>query len=381
MGLVIHDLSPEEWADVSRDYPGWTVVSDRGTIRPCTGCFGCWNRTPGKCVIPDGYEDMGVLIHRADEVTVISRYTFGGFSGFVKNVFDRCLGYVLPQFELSGGESHHRKRYDEDKPWTFVFYGGPLTEEEKESARRYVKAVCANIRGHVREVRFIEDGTAAVPAARTAPGGPGKVLLLNGSMRHRTGNSAALSRELAGSLHRETRTLPLTPYLGRFPELLPALEECTDLVLCLPLYVDGLPSQVIRFMEWTRSEYRGGAKRVYLLANMGLYETGQLENLFSAVRQWCAAMGFPYCGGLGVSAGEVVGVLMRSLPFGLGPTRAAARGVAKLAGAVDAGVRTEDVFAGLTAFPRSLFILIANRSWNAAAKKNGITPKDLYRQL
>ena len=381
MGLVIHDLTPEEWERVSRDYDGWTVVSDRGTIRPCTGCFGCWNRTPGKCLIPDGYENMGELIRRADVVTVISRCTFAGFSGFVKNVFDRCLGYVLPQFEVVGGETHHKKRYDEDKPWTFVFCGGAPTEEEKESARRYVKAVCANIRGHVREVRFIGDGRAAEPAARAAPGGPGKVLLLNGSMRHRTGNSAALSRELASSLHRETRTLPLTPYLGRFPELLPAVEECTDLVLCLPLYVDGLPSQVIRFMEWMCSEYRGGAKRVYLLANMGLYETGQLENLFSAVRLWCTAMDFPYCGGLGVGAGEVVGVLMRSLPFGLGPTRAAARGTKRLAKAVDAGVRTEDIFAGLTAFPRSLFIHIANRSWNAAAKKNGITPKDLYRQL
>ena len=100
MGLVIHDLTPEAWETVRRDYPGWTVVSDTGTIRPCTGCFGCWNRTPGECVIRDGYENMGELIHRADRVTVISRYTFGGFSGFVKNVFDRCLGYVLPQFEV-----------------------------------------------------------------------------------------------------------------------------------------------------------------------------------------------------------------------------------------------------------------------------------------
>ena len=132
MGLVIHDLTPEAWEPMSREYPGWTVVSDAETIRPCTGCFGCWNRTPGKCVIRDGYENMGELIHKADRVTVISRYTFGGFSGFVKNVFDRCLGYVLPQFEVVGGETHHKKRYEENKPFTFVFYGAALSEEENE---------------------------------------------------------------------------------------------------------------------------------------------------------------------------------------------------------------------------------------------------------
>lgn len=381
MGLVIHDLTPEAWETVRRDYPGWTVVSDTGTIRPCTGCFGCWNRTPGECVIRDGYENMGELIHRADRVTVISRYTFGGFSGFVKNVFDRCLGYVLPQFEVVGGETHHKKRYEENKPFTFVFYGAALSEEEKNSARRYVKAVCANIRGHVREVRFAENGPAAQSAPRPAPSAEGKVLLLNGSLRHKTGNSAVFARKLAARLRRETRSEAVARYLGGFSELRPALEESTDLVLCLPLYVDGLPSQVIRFMEWTLGEYLGGAKRVYVLANMGLYESSQLTNLFEAVRQWCAAVGFAYCGGLGISAGELLGVLSESLPFGAGPSRATARGVARLAKAIDAADRTEDIFAEPTAFPRRLYILIANRNWNRTARKNGIRPRDLYRRL
>ena len=76
---------------------------------------------------------MGSLIHHVDEGVVISRYTYGGFSGFVKNVFDRCLGYVLSQFEVAGGETHHQKRYDEDKPFTFIFYGHDLNEDEKNS--------------------------------------------------------------------------------------------------------------------------------------------------------------------------------------------------------------------------------------------------------
>ena len=97
MKLVIHDLNPEEWEQIREEYAENDIISDNGKIQPCIGCFSCWNRTPGQCVIHDGYENMGKLIHDAEEVVVISRYTWGGFSSFVKGVFDRSLGYVLPQ--------------------------------------------------------------------------------------------------------------------------------------------------------------------------------------------------------------------------------------------------------------------------------------------
>lgn len=50
MNLVIHDLKKEEWDTVRDDYADCIVISDQGTIRPCTGCFGCWNRDPGRYI-------------------------------------------------------------------------------------------------------------------------------------------------------------------------------------------------------------------------------------------------------------------------------------------------------------------------------------------
>lgn len=381
MNLLIHDLKAEEWEKISPDYEGWQVVSDQGTILPCIGCFSCWNKTPGQCVIKDGYENMGVLYHRAGEVHVISRYSYGGFSGFVKNVFDRSLGYVLPQFEVAEGETHHRKRYAEEKPFTFIFYGHGLSEAEKDSARRYVTAVCANIRGTVKDVIFRELAEPSSAVSRPQGSGAGKLVLLNASMRCQNGNSAKLARKLSARLSAETETVALKQYRGRTPELLGILEKASAIVLCTPLYVDGLPSQLIRFMEEAEREYRGAAKKVYVLANMGLYESRQLVNLFEAVRQWCGKMQFSYCGGLGVSAGELIGVLMQYTPFGLGPTKNIAKGIKTLAEAIDRGGTTEDLYAEPHAFPRSLFIRIADASWDSAAKKNGLRPEDLYRRL
>ena len=114
---------------------------------------------------------------------------------------------------------------------------------------------------------------------------------------------------------------------------------------------------------------------------MGLYESSQLVNLFSAAKKWCAKMNFEYCGGLGASAGELLGALARGIPLAKGPGKYTAEGLDKLAEAINNHASVNDIFVEPFMFPRRLYILIANRNWNNLARKNGIRPKDLYRQL
>ena len=381
MKLIIHDLSPDQWEAIKEEYGECTVISDHGTIHPCTGCFGCWNKTPGTCVMHDGYENMGMLIHHADEVIVISRYTYGGFSGFVKNVFDRSLGYVLPHFELVHGESHHQKRYDEEKPYTFIFYGHDLSESEKAAARRYARAVTTNMRTWVKNVIFRECPEDPRPEVTKNETPNSRVILLNASMRCKDGNSAKLARQLSEQLNKENETVSLARYLNQTEDLIRLLEEDSDLVLCMPLYVDGLPSQLIRLMEQMSKNYHGASKRIYVLANMGLFEPGQLVNLFEAVHQWCKAMGFEYCGGLGIGAGELVGGFMEAVPFGKWPLTKIAEGMDRLSEAIKSGTVIDDIYCGPNHFPRSLYMAIANSGWKRMAKQNGIREQDLYRRL
>ena len=383
MALLIHDLSQEDWDKVKTLYEGWDVVDANSDNHPCVGCFSCWAKTPGECVIKDEFSRMGERIHKADKVTVISRYTYGGFSGAVKNMFDRSLGYVLPQFEISGNETHHKRRYEEDKEFTFIFYGHDLGEEEKNSAVRYVTAVCANVRSHVGAVEFrdTEEKYPRHTERENADETSSKTVFLNGSMRGAEGNSGKIAAKVAGLLNTETETVELRKHLNDLDGLVEEMIDAGTLILCMPLYVDGIPSQMIRLMESFERSYKGSNKKIYLVSNMGLYESSQLVNIFEAVKQWCGRMGFEYCGGLGVSAGELQGVLMQVFPFRVGPTRKIALGAEKLAVAINSGEKTEDIFAEPHLFPRKLFMWIANYSWNVNARNNGISPKDLYRQL
>lgn len=145
MNTIIHDLPPGRFQTAFFRIPDDTaVVSDNGSIQSCTGCFGCWVKTPGTCVLKDGYENMGALLSQTDRLILISRCCFGGYSPFVKNVLDRSISYLLPFFKTVGGETHHQPRYKKELSLSVYFYGESVSPREIETANELVKTNCRN---------------------------------------------------------------------------------------------------------------------------------------------------------------------------------------------------------------------------------------------
>lgn len=84
-------------------------------IRPCRGCFSCWNKTSGKCIIQDDMQEVIEKLLWAD-ITIWSfpLYYFS-VPGGLKNLIDRQLPMVLPfMVEREGqvGNGGHPARYD-----------------------------------------------------------------------------------------------------------------------------------------------------------------------------------------------------------------------------------------------------------------------------
>lgn len=154
MNLLIHDLSREEAGQLGLDQFSGTVISDDGSIRPCAGCFGCWVKTPGACVIRDRYGDMGKLLAGCETLFIVSRCVYGGFSPFVKNVLDRSIPYLHPYFVIRNGEMHHRMRHGNTLTIRIWFYGTDLTAREEATARKLVTANAVNLNGHVAGLSF-----------------------------------------------------------------------------------------------------------------------------------------------------------------------------------------------------------------------------------
>lgn len=80
-------------------------------IAPCLGCFACWVKTPGVCIIDDAGRDVARSMIRSDLVAYVTPVTFGGYSSELKKAVDRKIPLILPYFTFVGNEVHHIRRY------------------------------------------------------------------------------------------------------------------------------------------------------------------------------------------------------------------------------------------------------------------------------
>lgn len=158
MRMIIHDLDQQEFSSLNLKLDSnTTVISDNGRILHCIGCFGCWIKTPGRCVLKDDYQNMGELLSKCEEVIIVSKCLYGSYSPFIRNVLDRSISYLLPYFQKVNGETHHRKRYIHTFSLVVHFYGSDLTEPEKSTAKALVEANSANLYSTENQVYFHKD--------------------------------------------------------------------------------------------------------------------------------------------------------------------------------------------------------------------------------
>ncbi len=132
-------------------------------ITPCSGCFGCWIKTPGKCVIADRAQLIPEEFAKCDEVVIISPIYCGGYSYKIKAAIDRSIGYLLPYLRIVQGGMHHKLRHKHSFKLTVCFYGKRDAEEE-EIAKAVTAANAVNFGAMDYETRFFENAEEAKEA-------------------------------------------------------------------------------------------------------------------------------------------------------------------------------------------------------------------------
>lgn len=155
MRLILTDITKTSFILQNDDI----VIENNGKIHHCIGCFDCWIKTPGECIIKDGYDNLGKLLGHCTELIIISKCTYGSVSPFIKNVLDRSLSYVLPYSIIIEGEMHNKKRYDNTYTITTYFYGENITDNEKETAHKFLKAFETALFGTINKTTFLSSST------------------------------------------------------------------------------------------------------------------------------------------------------------------------------------------------------------------------------
>ncbi len=96
----------------------------------CTGCWGCWVKTPGECATRDDSADVCRAAINADLLLLASPLRMGFISALLKKSLDKMIPLVHPYIVADQGEAHHRARYDAYPLLALLLEQGPDADAE-----------------------------------------------------------------------------------------------------------------------------------------------------------------------------------------------------------------------------------------------------------
>ena len=101
------------------DGAGWVdaeiIDVSKTEVQGCLGCYACWNKTLGKCVLRDGMSEVLPKIIAAEVIVWSFPLYYFSIPGNLKNLIDRQLPLNLP-FMADGNKSGgHPSRYNQTK--------------------------------------------------------------------------------------------------------------------------------------------------------------------------------------------------------------------------------------------------------------------------
>jgi NAD(P)H-dependent FMN reductase len=162
-----------------------------------------------------------------------------------------------------------------------------------------------------------------------------------------------------------------------YDEIMASLAGSNALVFVFPLYVDGIPSHLLRLLDGAQETIAGTAPgaRVYGIVNSGFYEAHQNDIALEQLEICCTRCGLAWGQGLGVGGGGMT----LSAPIGHGPMQGLGRALDTLAGTILSG-KTADRFFVEPGFPKFLYQMGAHTNWRLEARRHGLKTRQLYRR-
>lgn len=99
-------------------------------LKGCSGCFGCWLKTPGECVKRDDSATVCRAAMGAGLLVLASPVVMGFTTSLLKRAADQMIPLVHPFLVIEGGEMHHRARYASYPEFGLLLGDGEDTDAE-----------------------------------------------------------------------------------------------------------------------------------------------------------------------------------------------------------------------------------------------------------
>jgi len=296
------------------DEPLNVVRLGEQSITACIGCWNCWLKTPGRCVMNDKMaESYGDYIN-SDTVILLIDTAQGFINHQAKAFIDRTIPHYHPYIEIVDGECHHVARYKCYPNLVFYFETEGLTSQEEQVIEDYLYHTAYQFQSKGYRItldssiqlRPLESGDAKrqlVPFRSVEP--MEKLVIYNGSPRRKGSNSTLILKKTAEALCDKVEIRDLKES-DKWEEWSDAFKDDTNVMFFMPLYVHAMPSHVMKFIEKLKTS--NGS--ISFFVQSGFPESSQSHYLEAYFEQLTIRLGRTYMGT--VIKGGVEGLQVKS---------------------------------------------------------------------
>lgn len=203
-----------------------------------------------------------------------------------------------------------------------------------------------------------------------------KIAMISGSPRDNSVSMELISRMRAYFPSDDTKIFQIREGTD-LKSTAAAVAEYDALVLETPLYLDGMPSVLLRFLGELEF-YARGKKPMIASVHCGFYEGSHCETALMIAENWADHAGYDYKGGIGIGAAGALS-FFSTVSTGKGALRKIGQGFETLAAALNNG-RCENMFVSVS-IPRFIYKAAAEAGWRREIRRNGLEAKDLDNRM
>lgn len=207
-----------------------------------------------------------------------------------------------------------------------------------------------------------------------------KIALINGSPKFKSSASGNILELLKSKLQDKNI---IEEYLFRTTEIsnddLEQISKCNVIVFAFPLYVDGIPSQLLRCLYQMEKYLSSNISKeiyVYTIVNIGFYEGKQAAIAIEMMKNWTEKANIKWGQGIGIGGGGMMSMLDKSTDS-QGPMKSVHNAFTAFANNILLCKSSDEIYTS-PGIPRIVYKIGGEMGWRQAAKKNGLKTMDLF---
>ena len=206
-----------------------------------------------------------------------------------------------------------------------------------------------------------------------------KIIIINGSPKTLKSNSEILGNYLFPLLKENNIKKYYSIYFQLNDKTKNEIYNSDVLIFIFPLYVDGIPSNLLKLLvKFEKENVVRPKTKIYCIVNNGFYEGKQNFLALLHMKNWCKKVNAKWGQGIGIGSGELLPYL-KKFKLGQGPLK----NLEKILNRFSRNILTlnsdKNIYINPN-WPKNLYFIQGSFSWILKARRNNLKIQELFKK-